>query len=66
MSSTDRKVAHTGVRLGAAAFDRIVARGALLAAAAVYGGWLYHLQRAHVVQHFAQNRLRDASFPTMR
>lgn len=31
-----------------------LARGALLAAAPVYGGWLYYLQRAHVVQHLTR------------
>lgn len=43
-----------------------LAHGLLLAAATVYGGWLYHLQRAHVVQHFRRGEPRDASFPTMR
>jgi hypothetical protein len=35
-----------------------LAHAMLLAAATVYGGWLYHLQRAHVVQHLAASRPR--------
>jgi VanZ family protein len=31
-------------------------RGMLLAGAVLYGGWLYHLQRAHVVRLLAANR----------
>ena len=33
-----------------------IARGALVAGAALYGGWLYYLQRAHVVRLLAQPR----------
>jgi VanZ family protein len=47
-------------------FGASLARGTLLALAAVYGGWLYHLQRAHVVQHLARNPAQPRSFPTMR
>ena len=40
-----------------------IARGALVAAAALYGGWLYYLQRAHVVRlltgNAAQHERRD-------
>jgi VanZ family protein len=31
-----------------------IARGALMVAAALYGGWLYYLQRAHVVRLLSQ------------
>jgi VanZ family protein len=33
-----------------------IARAALMAAAALYGGWLYYLQRAHVVRLLSQPR----------
>ena len=33
-----------------------LARGSLLVAAALYGGWLYYLQRAHVVQLLSTER----------
>jgi VanZ family protein len=32
-----------------------LARGAILVAAALYGGWLYYLQRTHVMRVLAQN-----------
>lgn len=47
-------------------FGASLTRGTLLAAAAVYGGWLYYLQRAHVVQHLSRNPPQPPSFPTMR
>jgi len=37
------------------------ARGMLIAGAALYGGWLYYLQRAHVVRLLSANR-PDAQF----
>ena len=33
-----------------------LARGSVLVAAALYGGWLYYLQRAHVMRLLAENR----------
>jgi VanZ family protein len=42
-------------------FGASLTRGTLLAAAAVYGGWLYYLQRAHVVQHLARSPPQPAS-----
>ena len=37
-----------------------IARAALMAAASLYGGWLYYLQRAHVVRLLSQPRNRKA------
>jgi hypothetical protein len=36
-------------------------RGALLMAAVLYGGWLYYLQRAHVMRLLAENKAASRS-----
>ncbi|MDB5865671.1 MAG: VanZ family protein [Betaproteobacteria bacterium] len=40
-----------------------IARGALVAAAALYGGWLYYLQRAHVIRLLAGNGPKPQATP---
>lgn len=47
-------------------FGASLTRGTLLAAATVYGGRLYYLQRAHVVQRLSRNPAQPPSFRTMR
>jgi hypothetical protein len=48
-----------GVRGFHAGHGASLARGVVLLAATLYGGWLYYLQRAHVVQVLSEDPPRD-------
>lgn len=49
-----------------AGYGASLARGGLLVGAILYGGWLYYLQRAHVVWLLSGNRARAHRAATMR